>query len=301
MTFLTTRRGALGAAALIGTGGAATATRQTPTQEAGWTLPYSTVLPLTSAINGIDYSVYVRPPVGYAPEKDPCPVVLTLDADYSFPIACMQIEHLAARMDQGPNAMVVSVGIAGAYPDMRRYRMERSRDYTPIHFPTGGYGPEFQRASGGGPAFLRVLTEEVLPLVGRRWNVDPEDRTLVGHSYGGLFTAWVLQAHPEAFLRYLMVSPSLWYADQMILKREAEGGFAPLPRKTRAYLGVGDWEEQPENGGHMVSEMNRFAGLLAARGDPNLIVKSRVFEDETHASIFPACFSTGVRHLFRTM
>lgn len=301
MSFSTTRRGALGAAALIGAGGSAARTPPQADDEAGWTLPYSTVLPLTSAINGIDYRIYVRPPVGYAPEKGPYPVVLTLDADYSFPIACMQMEHLAFRMDQAPHAIVVSVAYAGVYPDPTRYRIERSRDYTPIFYPTGGYGPETQRQSGGGPAFLRVLTEEVLPLVQARWAADPADRTLVGHSYGGLFASWVLQTRPEAFLRYLIVSPSLWYAEQMILKREAEGGFTPLPRKTYAYLGVGDWEEQPARGGYMVTEMKRFAELLTARGDPNLIVKSRVFEDETHASIFPACFSTGVRHLFRTM
>ncbi len=98
-----------------------------------------------------------------------------------------------------------------------------------------------------------------------------------------------------------MVSPSLWYANKLILKREAGLSATRLPRKTYAYLGVGSWEEQPHNDAYMVSEMNRFAEMLTARGDPNLIVKSRVFEDETHASIFPACFSTGIRHLFGTM
>jgi predicted alpha/beta superfamily hydrolase len=258
-------------------------------------------VPLTSAINGVDYALYVRTPVGYETGERTYPVIVTLDADYSFPIAAMHLEHLAARMNQAPEAILVSIGVAGIYPDVRGYRRERSRDYTPIFHPDGGYGPEFQRASGGGPAFLRMLTEEALPLVASRWRVDPDDRTLVGHSYGGLFTAWVLQSHPEAFSRYLMVSPSLWYANRFILDREPGLATTRLPRLTRAYLGVGSWEEQPENGGYMVSEMTRFAEMLAARGDPNLVVKSRVFEDETHASIFPACFSTGVRHLFGTM
>lgn len=299
----TTRRGALGVAALVGTAGLAVppAPGTSAASEGGWAMPFSAIAPLTSAINGVDYALYVRTPVGYETGDRRYPVIVTLDADYSFPIAAMHLEHLAARMNQAPEAILVSIGVAGVYPDVRGYRRERSRDYTPVFHPDGGYGPEFQRGSGGGPAFLRMLREEALPLVASRWRVDPDDRTLVGHSYGGLFAAWVLQSHPEAFSRYLMVSPSLWYANRMILEREATMSGTRLPRKTRVYLGVGSWEEQPDNGGYMVSEMNRFAEMLAARDDPNLIVKSRVFEDETHASIFPACFSTGIRHLFGTM
>lgn len=302
-TTSTTRRGAFGVAALAGTAGLARAQEPRPAadEQRGWVMPFSTVVPLTSAINGVDYALYVRTPVGYEASDRTYPVIVTLDADYSFPIAAMQLEHLAARMNQAPEAILVSIGVAGIYPDVRGYRRERSRDYTPVFHPDGGYGPEFQRASGGGPAFLRFLTEEALPLVASRWRTDPDDRTLVGHSYGGLFTAWVLQSHPEAFRRYLMVSPSLWYANRLILEREAALSATRLPRRTYAYLGVGSWEEQPENGGYMVSEMTRFAEMLSARGDPNLVVKSRVFEDETHASIFPACFSTGIRHLFGTM
>ena len=35
-------------------------------------------------------------------------------------------------------------------------------------------------------------------------------------------------------------------------------------------------------------DLNRFAALLDARHDPNLIERHRAFDDETHASIFPA-------------
>lgn len=298
-----TRRGAFAAAALLGGPGCGPSQKEQARGAAGggaseWSLPGSFVLPLRSAANGVDYVLYVRPPAAHAAGQARYPVIVTLDADYAFPVAAAHLEHLAARGEQAPEAILVSVGVAGVYPDMHRYRMERSRDYTPVFHPDGGYGAAYQRASGGGPAFLRMLLEEALPLVASRWRCDPANQTLVGHSYGGLFTAWVLQNHPEAFNRYLMVSPSLWYADQMLLVRERQGGAARLARPTVAYLGVGSWEEQPGSHGPMVSQMTEFAALLEARNDPNLTVKSRVFEDETHASIFPACFSTGIRHLF---
>jgi predicted alpha/beta superfamily hydrolase len=297
MPAITTRRGAL-----FGAGALAAAAAPSPaaaTQVQTYVVPFSTVQPLTSRINGVDYQLYVRTPATYAANPDKrYPVIVTLDADYSFPICASHLEHLADRMAQAPEAILVSVAYPNDYPDRDRYRASRTRDYTPLFFPTGGYGPEFQKASGGGPKFLRMLLEEALPLVDAAWRTQPGERTLVGHSYGGLFAAWVLQQHPDAFNRYLMVSPSLWYADKWMFAQEQARPRAPLKRKTWAYLAVGSWEEQPQNKGYMVSEMKQFAELLAARKDSNLEVKSRVFEDETHASIFPAAFSTGIRHLF---
>ncbi len=168
-----------------------------------------------------------------------------------------------------------------------------------MHVAEGGYGPEYQRASGGAPAFLDCLINEILPLVERRWRADPGDRTLVGHSFGGLFAGWTLQTRPDSFNRYLLVSPSLWYADDLLPRNEALGQFVKPGRPTRVFLAVGDQEERAGGTGHsMVSQMTDFAEALGGRKDPDLMVRHRVFEDETHASIFPAAFSTGIRNLF---
>ena len=283
---------ALGAAPFAASAGLAQAQ-----ERQSYCFPYSEVLPLRGG-NGVDYDIYVRVPPDHASAQARYPLILLLDADYSFVLASNIVEHLADRMNQAPKAIVAAIAYRGAYPDRHRYRLERTRDYTPIRFPTGGYGPAYQAQSGGGPRFLDMVERRALPLIDQRFRTLAGERTLVGHSYGGLFASWVLQERPDLFNRYLIVSPSLWYADRMILAREEALRTTRLPRRTTAYLAVGSWEEQPQTGGHMVSELERFAGQLAARGDPNLVVKHRVFEDETHASIFPAAFSTGIRHLF---
>lgn len=299
MTMINTTRRAALLGAIAGGGGLAAASARAQT-EAAYSLPRSTVLPMRSAINGVDYVLYIRAP---APAPDaagdgPMPVIVTLDADYSFPLCAVHLEHLANRAAQGPRAILVSVAYPGNGEDPAGYRRNRSRDYTPVFVAEGGYGPEYQKASGGAPAFLRVLTEEILPLIAGRYRADDQDVTLVGHSFGGLFAAWVLETRPDAFARYLMVSPSLWYGDRHVPGLEAAGPHKPLARKTRVYLGVGALEEQPGSANHMVANLTAYAAALAARSDPNLMVRHRVFEDETHASIFPACFSTGIRQLF---
>jgi hypothetical protein len=263
------------------------------------TISRSETLEFCSRINGIDYVLYVHTPGRYHEDTERHALVVTLDADYQFAIAANHLDHLAER-GQLPASVLVSVAYADADQGAERYRLNRTRDYTPVFWPEGGYGAEYQAVSGGGESFRRVLSEEVLPLIEARYRIDAENKLFVGHSYGGLFGAWMLATHPELFDRYLLVSPSCWYADEWLL-REMESASPPaLGRATRVYVAVGENEEQPSNGRPMVSQSTRFTELLRRRSDPNLDLAFRIFSDETHASIFPAAFSSGVRRLFST-
>jgi predicted alpha/beta superfamily hydrolase len=70
--------------------------------------------------------------------------------------------------------------------------------------------PREKVRSGGAPAFLRVLREEILPFVEETYRTS-EDRGIAGHSFGGLFAAWMLLEAPDLFRRYGLNSPSLWW------------------------------------------------------------------------------------------
>jgi hypothetical protein len=264
---------------------------------AAYALPGTEVVPLQSAINGVRYELRVKLPAGYARGTKRYPLLVTLDADYQFAIVANQAARLASH-DQAPELLVVSIGYSGDPEDLGAYRLNRTRDYTPTHVDDGGYGREFQKLSGGGPAFARVIAEEILPVVQERYRVDAGDRLFVGHSFGGLFGAFLLTRHPELFNRYILVSPSLWYDDKTMLAADSHAA-ARLARKTNVYMGVGSWENQAPPNHAMVDDLNAFAKLLEARHDANLTVETRVYEDETHASVFPAVLSTGIRHLFQ--
>ena len=278
-------------AALHQAGEASDATRS-------YVIPNSAVIPLTSDINGVDYELYVKLPDGYDESEESYPLLVTLDADYQFAVASNHVQHLAQR-GQAPEMIVVSIGYAYDPANNEAYRLNRTRDYTPAHAMEGGYGPEFQKVSGGGPKFAEVIAKEILPLIEERFRTDKSERVFVGHSYGGLFGAYLLLSHNDIFNRYILVSPSLWFNDKMMLAAAQHAN--PFGRKTYVYMGVGSWEEQPERSYAMVSDLNAFAAALAAHDDPNLILETRIFDDETHASIYPAVLSTGVRHLFLVM
>ena len=70
---------------------------------------------------------------------------------------------------------------------------------------------------GGAEDFYRFLQEELLPIVAEAYQTDPADRTLYGHSWGGLFTLGVLFKHPEAFRNFVASSPSIWWNQRAVL------------------------------------------------------------------------------------
>lgn len=250
-------------------------------------LPHTQQRILHSATNGISYKLYVSLPNGYDTSDTRYPVIYTLDADYSFAIARNIVEHLSDRNHLTP-ALVVGI----AYDGPLAYRRNRTRDYTPTHVPTGGYGPEYQAVSGGGPDFHRFIADELIPFIERDYRVSRQ-RVLVGHSYGGLFTTWVALTDTRLFAGYVVVSPSLWYDDHLLFDVERtlsrNGGDLPA----RMYLAVGSHEVNRTY--DMVGDLRRFATTLERRAYPGLTLRWNVDDDETHNSIFPRALSDGLR------
>lgn len=248
---------------------------------------------LTSRVNGVNYKIYVALPHGYGQAGKRFPVVYLLDADYSFLIARNIMDHLSER-ESLPELIVVGIAYdtppsaSGAWQS-EPYHRNRTRDYTPKFWPTQGYTPEIQKLSGGGPKFRAFIEQELIPFVDSHYATVRGDRTLVGHSYGGLFAAWNLITSPPLFQRYIIVSPSLWYADRWIFG-------LPYPKSidAKVYLAVGNSEG---NSGHdMVADLQTFAQKL--HGIAGIAVSSAPLDGETHNSVFPRALSNGLRFVF---
>lgn len=252
------------------------------------TLPRTEVQVLPSLnVEGVTYKLYVSLPRDYEAGTRDYPVVYLLDADYSFALARNIVEHLADRSELQP---LVLVGVA--YEGPPRYRENRTRDYTPTHMPAGGYGAEVQQHSGGAPAFLRFLADELIPFVERSFRVTGE-RTLVGHSYGGLFGAWTAFTAPELFDHYLLVSPSLWYDDRVVFGTEERfaGTRSSLP--VTLFFAVGARERNAQR--DMPADLEAFTRRIEGRGYRGLTQHVQVLDDETHSSVFPRALSNGLR------
>lgn len=252
---------------------------------------------LTSATNGHPYRLLVALPDGYNPnDTTRYSVLYLLDAQYTFPAA------VAARASMGIfNELepVILVGIADGDYAFDRWFTSRWRDYTPSASPAtdSSYARQFkmpveQVHSGGGPAFLRALRQDIVPFIERRYRTSG-DRGLLGHSFGGLFAAYALFAAPDLFQRVGINSPSLWWRSGDTFAAESTFATTHAALSARVFLSVG-----AEEGKTMVPPMRQFGERLATRGYRGLTVDTAVFQGESHTSVVPAMVSRTLRVLY---
>jgi enterochelin esterase-like enzyme len=100
--------------------------------------------------------------------------------------------------------------------------------------PTEGNHP----GAGQAGRYGRFIVEELVPFLETEYGVDtrPGTMALGGSSLGGLVTLAIAQQYPFRFGRLLVMSPSLWWDDAVILKRMRRHR---LPQTTRVWLDVG--------------------------------------------------------------
>jgi predicted alpha/beta superfamily hydrolase len=157
------------------------------------------------------FLVYTPPSYGdttAAPQR--YPVLYLLDGDAHF----HSVSGLLQILGTGVNGTyVVPEMIVVAIPNT-----DRTRDLTPTHTEIGFDGepfPQFE-TSGGGPAFLTFLKEELIPHIESEYRTMPY-RVFVGHSFGGITTLDALYTIPETFNAYVAIDPSLWWDNRVLL------------------------------------------------------------------------------------
>jgi hypothetical protein len=262
-----------------------------------YAVPNTEVIALRSKQTGANYQLFVALPPDYRTSKKNYPVVYMLDADYSFALVRNVVQHFVERADLPP-VILVAIAYPGAASDRATYRMNRTRDYTPAYAPDGGYGAEYQKVSGGGPKFRAFIATELIPLIERRYRADVGDRTIVGHSYGGLFGTYVLFTQPGLFKRYILISPSLWYSNRIALTMEEAAAAAGMRPDARVFFAVGSQENQPAINRAMVDDLSELVAKLKSRNNPRLVVRYRIYDGETHNSVFPGAVTRGLLTVF---
>jgi predicted alpha/beta superfamily hydrolase len=168
----------------------------------------------------------------------------------------------------------------------------RVDDYTPAR---GAFGQGVNRTEAGGKADLygRFLVEELKPFVDATYRTLPDGRNtgLGGSSLGGLVTMYLGLRYPGTFGKLMVVSPSVWWADEFIVKEVAR---ATKPN-TRVWLDIGT-----EEGDEALIGARRLRDALVEKGwvlgrDLTYVEAARARHDET---AWAARFASMARFLF---
>ena len=165
-----------------------------------------------------DYLIQISVPTGEAPSEG-FPVLYVLDGNATFDSAAniaKSIGSAANRLGLSPFA-IVAIG----YPKQSTFDVEkRALDYTPKA------STEFQKQAkysyGGADQFIQFIEKELKPAIQTKIKVNPQQQSLFGHSFGGLFVLHTIMTHPETFQRYIAASPSLWFDNYALLNRQSD-------------------------------------------------------------------------------
>jgi len=95
-------------------------------------------------------------------------------------------------------------------------RKNRKRDLTTSQVSMRR-GAVMNDDTGGAENFTRFMEEELIPYIDNKYPTTPY-RTLIGHSYAGLFTINMLINHKHVFENYIAIDPSIEWDDQKLLK-----------------------------------------------------------------------------------
>ncbi len=172
-------------------------------------LSFGTVAKIPSKVLGEERRINVLLPPGYEGGAARYPVFYLLDgsAHEDYFHSASLIDYMATY---GVMPATIVVGISN---------VDRKRDFT---VPSAD--EEDRKAvpnAGGADKFVAFVEQELIPWVEKSYRTSGP-RTLYGQSLAGLMATKILLEKPALFDDYILVSPSLWWNREALLKAAPE-------------------------------------------------------------------------------
>jgi len=240
----------------------------------------------------LDYRILIAAPTE-APPADGYTVIYALDGDALFPTLAEAVK-LQTRKPKGYDPILV-IGIG--YPSKEPFDMERRcNDFTlPVseaQLPPRPDGTPWP-PNGKANEFLDFIEHELMPTIAKEWSVNKKKQAVVGHSLGGLFTLYALCARPNLFSHVVVGSPSVWWANNAVLKeidKFAETWNSQHTINLLLTIGANELPDMLEGADQAAEQMKRLS-------DKNILTDYVKFDEEDHVSVLPCMLSRLPRFL----
>jgi len=233
-----------------------------------------------SAIDSQEYVAYIQLPDGYAKSNKKYPVVYVTDGQWFFN-SVLQAYYGHHYDGFVPDLIIVGITWTGEYD------ANRGRDFTPTRlesFPT----------SGNASKFLSVIKNEIIPYIDSTYRTDKNEKALYGTSLGGLFAIYTLFHEPTLFNRYMIISPSLWWDNELVFKYEKSFAEKNKSLHAKVFISTGEYEEATDFG----HGFDRFGNQLRASKYNGLELETAVLEKMSHSASATAGALRGLQFVF---
>ena len=131
---------------------------------------------------------------------------------------------------------------------------------------------------GGSANYLNFIEKELIPFIEEKYKGNGH-RTIIGESLAGLLLTQILFERPTLFENYIIMSPSLWWGNEVLLSDKAVIKPNPTKTKLQVYLGI----PAKSDNKIMYDDGVALSKILQARSDINF--KFDYLPTETHASV----------------
>ena len=247
-------------------------------------------------VAGENYIIQVGLPSGYSSSQKSYPVLYVTDGDVCFGMA--KTIALDGWMGLGNDIKdIIVVGI-GYGQGMDVLLQKRARDLAPSIDTVWPIGKPFAKSITGMGAdnFIKFIQFELFPVVNKNYRINQDSVAIFGHSFGGLFAAYILFKQPELFKGYIISSPPIIWNNKSLLKLEAEYFSNHKELNNIVYLSIGSLENW--NDDEFINNLNEFSKNIQAHNYKGLTLVTRIFEGETHSSVPPTVLNNGMRTIF---
>lgn len=207
------------------------------------------------------------------------PIIYLLDGsmneDFIHVTGLIQFFNLMYAMPE-----TIVVGIAN---------IDRKRDFT-FHTDLKDLQKDYP-TTGHSDKFINFLEKELKPYIESQFKTT--DTYLFGQSLGGLLAAEILLKKPELFNNYFIISPSLWWDDESLLKQSSQLLSKIPDTKKFVYVSVGKGEHPV-----MVKDAEDFYDVLKKSNKKNWTVEYKMMEGDNHATILHRSLYEGLVKIF---
>lgn len=255
---------------------------------------------LTCDRSGTEHAVTVALPVRYE-ALDSAPLIVCMDGVWTAG-AVRDATRIMSMTGEAPEAIVV--GVSFTDDSMSDYLRSRTGWYTPTPWvPPDEAGVKGLVAEDCGRALtlLAFLRDQLMPRLTSDYRVG--ESWLLGHSFSGLFGLRTLFTEPELFDKYLLISPSIWWDDRVILDIENAYATSNPDLSASVFLSAGKREDEnfPSDAYSIRGNVEELVTRLEGRGYDSLELLHAILPAETHNSTIGAAISRGLRALTKSL
>jgi hypothetical protein len=264
-------------------------------------LPFTSIFNMKSQYNHEDYTIFIRVPDDYAIDKKTYPILIVLDPNFLFS-ALYGINFIAQ------NYIICGVGQQGldfsalsqqAKSDISE--VVRARDFLPfgldpdifIEGAPKNLVEKILQQNGRADEFILLIKNQIIPFLENNFRTS-SGHTIVGHSFGGVFTCFALLKYPEIFSNYIAISPIL--DSRYYIKKEMFcGEYSFIEGKNiNVYIAIGSLEDDNRTTNYIENLEKECRKIINHK---QIIGKFELIEGEDHVSVALSGMLRGFRFI----